>query len=327
MKWNFFAATLSVVLPIASIAALAQGDDGVQNAGPQQYWAPADKYSDAINKPLAGAVNQGKFDMKTWKYGPAANIPPGATRIWNPAMIKLKNGGKLFSATVSGSATPEAYCTEAVKPENDFIWTEMQHAPGTWHDVANMWAGCPAAHAIPGARISYENEREEQQALDGGALWLSVPTIRNPQEAQLAANWAFYPPLGHRSNGGGAANMWSKLSGGNYRQTINDNLILVLMIETLDGIASAEKIAQTKGITAVFAASGDLGNFSGYSQGSPDYERLINVVHDAAIKAKIHLCGPGAWANRPNFTCFQGNLPVPGGRRGGRGGAAPAAAQ
>ncbi|HVU00050.1 MAG TPA: hypothetical protein VHE33_21300 [Acidobacteriaceae bacterium] len=45
------------------------------------------------------------------------------------------------------------------------------------------------------------------------------------QEAQAAANWAFHPPLGHRSNGGGGANMWSKLSGGNYRQTINDNLI------------------------------------------------------------------------------------------------------
>ena len=58
-------------------------------------------------------------------------------------------------------------------------------------------------------------------------------------------------------------------------------------------------------MTAVFAASGDLGNFSGYRQGTPDYERAINIVHDAAIKAGVRLCGPLAWRDRPDFTCFQ----------------------
>jgi hypothetical protein len=36
----------------------------------------------------------------------------------------------------------------------------------------------------------------------------------------------------------------------------------------------------------VFAASGDLGNFSGYKQGDPDYGRAINIVHDADTQAK-----------------------------------------
>ena len=58
-------------------------------------------------------------------------------------------------------------------------------------------------------------------------------------------------------------------------------------------------------MTAIFAASGDLGNFSGFRQGTPDYERAINIVHDAAIKAGVRLCGPFAWRDRPDFTCFQ----------------------
>lgn len=58
-------------------------------------------------------------------------------------------------------------------------------------------------------------------------------------------------------------------------------------------------------MTALFAASGDLGNFSGFRQGTPDYERAINIVHDAAIKANVRLCGPFAWRDRPDFTCFQ----------------------
>jgi hypothetical protein len=28
-------------------------------------------------------------------------------------------------------------------------------------------------------------------------------------------------------------------------------------------------------------------------------------VHDAAIKAGVRLCGPFAWVDRPDFTCFQ----------------------
>jgi 2-keto-3-deoxy-L-rhamnonate aldolase RhmA len=81
--------------------------------------------------------------------------------------------------------------------------------------------------------------------------------------------------------------------------------VLIEMIETLDGALAAREIAAIPGVTAVFAASGDLGNFSGYKQGDPDYERLINVVHDAALAAGKRLCGPFAWRDRPDFTCFQ----------------------
>ncbi len=78
--------------------------------------------------------------------------------------------------------------------------------------------------------------------------------------------------------------MWGGVPGG-YRNTINDNIVLVLMIETLEGLKNADEIAKVPGVTAVFAASGDLGNFSGFRQGTPDYERAINIVHDAATQS------------------------------------------
>jgi len=87
--------------------------------------------------------------------------------------------------------------------------------------------------------------------------------------------------------------MWGGVPGG-YRNTINDNLVPILMIETLEGLKNADAIAKVPGVTAIFAASGDLGNFSGYKQDDPDYERAINIVHDAAIKAGVKLCGPFA---------------------------------
>ena len=97
--------------------------------------------------------------------------------------------------------------------------------------------------------------------------------------------------------------MWGGVPGG-YRATINDNIVLILMIETIEGVKNAHEIAKIPGVDALFAASGDLGNFSGYAQGTPDYERLINVVHDAAIGGQAAL-RPVRLARPASFTCFQ----------------------
>ena len=218
----------------------------------------------------------------------------------------MMQGGKVTGGTLFSATDPSTYCAMA-NAGYDFIWTEMQHDQHDWQAVARMWRTCPNAKAVPGVRVAYTDEREIQHALDAGALVVVVPTVDTVEEAREAANWTYFPPKGRRSNGGGQAfdaSMWGGVPGG-YRNTINDNVVLILMIETLEGLANADEIAKVPGVTAVFAASGDLGNFSGYRQGTPDYERAINIVHDAAIKAGVRLCGPLAWRDRPDFSCFQ----------------------
>jgi len=291
MKRLLFAAALS--------AALATGQTQFPLA------APAGKDSGAIKTPLPGGVNQGPIDPATWKYGPQFK-PPADAKIWNPVKLKLMRGEKVTGGTVFSSTDPSTYCAMA-NAGYDFIWTEMQHDQHDWGAVARMWRTCPHAKAVPGVRIAYADEREIQHATDAGALVIVVPTVDDVAEATAARNWTYFPPLGRRSNGGGQAfdpAMWGGVPGG-YRATINDNIVLILMIETIEGVKNAREIAAIPGVTALFAASGDLGNFSGFAQGSPDYERLINSVHDAAIGAGKRLCGPFAWKDRPDFTCFQ----------------------
>ena len=267
--------------------------------------APAGVDSKARSTAPAGADNQGAFDPATWKYGPAFNPPAGA-KIWNPVKLKLMQGGKVTGGTLFSATDPSTYCAMA-NAGYDFIWTEMQHGQRDWDQAARMWRTCPHAKAVPGARVAYADEREIQHAVDAGALVIVVPTVDTVEEAIAARNWTYFPPLGRRSNGGGQAfdaSMWGGVPGG-YRQTINDNVVLILMIETLEGLKNAAEIAKVPGVTGVFAASGDLGNFTGYRQGSPDYERAINIVHDAAVNAGVRLCGPIVWRDRPDFTCFQ----------------------
>jgi 2-keto-3-deoxy-L-rhamnonate aldolase RhmA len=294
--------------------AIAQDDSEAVKAAtyPLAPAAGVDSHGDKVAPP--GAVNQGPFNDKTWVRGHAWDPPAGA-KIWNPVKLKLMQGGKITSITVNGNDDPAVYCA-AANSGVDFIWTEMQHSAGTWDSVQKMWNACPHAKAVAGVRVANANEFDEQHALDLGAMVLVIPTVRSLAEAKEAVKWAYYPPLGERSRG--ATTPAVRRVPGGYRNTANDNIVLILMIETLDGIKDADKIAALPGVSAVFAASGDLGNFSGYKAGDPDYERLINIVHDAALRAHVGLCGPYTWVNRPDFNCFQGpgdtsDAPPPGG--------------
>ncbi|HZP60228.1 MAG TPA: aldolase/citrate lyase family protein, partial [Opitutaceae bacterium] len=287
----------------------ANADPYANNAAPGTLAfplaAPAGKDSNARTSAPAGAVNQGPFDAAGWKYGHAFDAP-GGSKIWNPVKIKMMQGGKVTGGTLFASTDPAIYCAMA-NAGYDFIWTEMQHDSRDWENVAKMWQACPHAKAVPGVRVAYADEREIQHALDAGALVIVVPTVRTVEEGKAGRDWTYFPPLGKRSQGGGpafSADFWGTVPGG-YRNTINANVVLIEMIETVGGAAQAREIAAIPGVDAVFAASGDLGNFSGYKQGDPDYERLINVVHDAALAAGKRLCGPLAWRDRPDFTCFQ----------------------
>jgi 2-keto-3-deoxy-L-rhamnonate aldolase RhmA len=319
------AASGSVVFGFGNILARTQSNQSTEdnssgktagNGSAVQYStdfplaAPAGQDSDAIDKALPGAVNAGPLNEQSWQRGPADAPPPNA-KIWNPVMIKMMKGEKVTGGTLFSSDSPETYCAMA-NAGYDFIWVEMQHDSRDWENVGRMWAACPHAKAVPGVRVADADEREIQHAVDLGALVLIVPTVRSEQQGIQARDWAFFPPLGDRSLGGGQAftpAFWGNVPGG-YRATINQNLVLIEMIETLPALMQAKQIAAIPGVTAIFAAAGDLANRSGYRAGSPDFERLINIVHDAAISEHKRLCGPISWVNRPDFTCFQAGTEI-----------------
>jgi 2-keto-3-deoxy-L-rhamnonate aldolase RhmA len=254
--------------------------------------------------PLHAQPSGERFRADEFRYGPRNDLPPGqVAEIWNPAMRKLREGGPLIGGTIRGT-DPRTYCAMA-GAGYDFLWIEKQHEAITWEQVARMWRTCPGA-AAPGVRVAYADEREIQHAADMGGLVIVVPTIDTVEEAQAAIDWTYFPPLGRRSFGGGQGpgEMWNRVPGG-YRQTWNDNVVLILMIETLEGVENAREIAKLPGVTGIFAASGDIGNFSGYREGDPEYDRLIQEIEIAAREAGVHLCGPLRWADRPGYTCFQ----------------------
>jgi len=220
---------------------------------------------------------------------------------FNTVKAKLENGEQVVGGTVS-TADLNIYCAMA-NAGFDFLWIEMQHSPLTYQEVATMIRACPGP-AIPFIRVHTDSEGDIQKAVDIGALGVIVPMVDTVEKIQNAITYAKFPPVGKRSQGGG---QYGTLWGREYRQKANDNIMIVAMIENPAGIAIADQIAGLEHVDVVFAASSDIGSFTGLRQGNPEYEALITRIKDATLAAGKYLAGPSAWkGTRDGYTFFQG---------------------
>jgi 2-keto-3-deoxy-L-rhamnonate aldolase RhmA len=155
-----------------------------------------------------------------------------------------------------------------------------------WADIEKMIAACPEIPgAIPMVRMPDEAESSIQHATDIGALGIIMPTVDDVAKAQATVRYAKYPFEGRRSLGGGQAPRIWGVNGINYRQTANDNMLVVAMIETPTGVSNAYDIARIPGIDVLLVANTDLGNFSGYQQTDDGYQEMVKKIHDATLKA------------------------------------------
>src|SRR5436190_10679738 len=230
---------------------------------------------------IGGSTLPDKPDARGWGWQVKALMSPATPRpLYNKAKELLLQDKMISSLTIS-SLDPDGYCED--RKHYDFIWFEMQHSTMSWDDVRRMVIACPGPDgAAPFIRMPDALEANMQKATDLGAIGIIVPTVDDALEARDAARFARYPPTGRRSSGGGSFNqVWP---GVNYRATINDNMLVTVMIETLEGVANAEEIAATAGIDVVILGNNDLSSFSGWQQNDPRYQDALIKVRNAALK-------------------------------------------
>ena len=212
----------------------------------------------------------------------AQSVTGAKPALYNTAKQKLLEGKQVFSFTQSTFDIP-GYC-EAAK-HYDFTWFEMQHSTLEFKDIEAMIAACPRAGATPMIRLPDAQEWHIQHATDIGALGIVVPTVDDVDRAREAAKWARYPPVARRSTGQGQARSIWGINGVNYAKTFNDNMLVVIMIETPTGVANAYDIASVPGVDVVIIGNNDLSVFSGFPQDDDRYQALVKKIHDDTLRA------------------------------------------
>ena len=81
--------------------------------------------------------------------------------------------------------------------------------------------------------------------------------VNNRAEAQALASYSLYPPKGKRSNGPIRAAMYGEAS--NYQKIANDEVLVIPMIETQEGIDNIDEILSVPGISGIYIGPADMG--------------------------------------------------------------------
>jgi 2-keto-3-deoxy-L-rhamnonate aldolase RhmA len=232
-------------------------------------------------------------DSRGWGWMTKSYVSPTAQRpFYNIAKEKLFSDKQVTSYTITAFA-PDFYCE--VRKHFDYVWFEMQHSTLSFDEVRRMITACPGlGMAAPMIRMPDALEANIQKAVDLGVLGVIIPTVDDALEARDAARFSRFPPFARRSSGGGAAGtLWADVPGG-YRQTINDNFLVVVMLETIESIINADEIANTYGVDVVIQGNNDLSQFSGWAQTDDRYQDLLITSHNATLKAGKYWGNAGA---------------------------------
>src|SRR5262249_30456759 len=109
-----------------------------------------------------------------------------------------------------------------------------------------------------------------------------------------------YPPIGMRSSGPVRAVHYG---GADYLAKANDEIVVMAMIETKEGLANLDAICATKGLDAVYIGPADLSFALGLPPGHdktaafhlPTCEKIRDAAHKHGIKAFMH-CASATFA-------------------------------
>lgn len=182
----------------------------------------------------------------------------------------------------------------------DALVVDMQHG---LTDMANLWPMLQAisqTDTVPVVRVAWNDPATIMKALDLGAYGILVPLINTAEDAAKAVAACRYPPVGMRSSGPVRAVHYG---GADYVAKANDEIVVMGMVETKEGLANLDAICATAGLDAVYIGPSDLAFAIGMTPrpDNPDpshmatCDRIRDAAHKRGIKACMH-CASAAFA-------------------------------
>ena len=182
------------------------------------------------------------------------------------------------------SAFPSPYVTELLGGSGyDWIMLDTEHSP---NDVPQVMAQLQALDAAQQQRPTSAVVRPAwndsvliKRYLDIGAQTLLVPFVQNAQEAQAAVDAMRYAPAGIRGMGGStrASNFGRDSS---YIAQAQQELCLLVQVETQEALAEIEAIAAIEGVDGIFIGPADLSASLGHI-GNPGHPEVQAAIQDA----------------------------------------------
>lgn len=165
----------------------------------------------------------------------------------------------------------------------DWLLFDGEHAP---NDLTTLLAQLQAVAPYPVhpvARPPVGATHLIKQYLDIGFTTLLVPMVDTAEQASALVRAVRYPPNGVRGVGSaiGRASRWNRIDG--YLDGADEQICLLVQVETLQGLSNLAEIAAVDGVDGVFIGPSDLSAAMGH-RGKPGHPDVQAAIEGAIAK-------------------------------------------
>lgn len=178
---------------------------------------------------------------------------------------------------------PGPYAAEiAAGSGYDWLLFDTEHSPG---DPLTVLPQLQAVAAYPVSAVVRPASNDAvliKRLLDFGAQTLLIPYVQGAHEAKDAVSAMRYPPRGIRGVSGlTRATRFGRVA--NYAALAEEELCLLVQVETVAALKRLEEIAAVEGVDGVFIGPADLAASMGYA-GQPGHPAVKQAVEDAIVR-------------------------------------------
>ncbi len=217
-------------------------------------------------------------------------IKVGGCGLKNPVKEKLKTGKPSVGTwvTIGHPDVPERLAALGF----DWIIFDTEHSPMDVPSIQTlMQAMSYTRECVPFIRVAWNDMVLVKRALDIGAYGLVIPWVNTREEALNAVRYCRYPPEGVRGFGPRRAAMFDP----DYVKTANDEILLVVQIETEKALSNLDEILSVEGIDACFIGPYDLSmSLGAFTQwNNPKFMDAVDKVLKTSLK----------WGVAPGMHC------------------------
>ena len=189
----------------------------------------------------------------------------------NRAKRKLNNGEVVTIVSGDGDAELIDFLGQF---DVDGIWLEGEHGPLSWQQIGDRSRACDLWGMTSVTRVNKNDAGLIMRTLDRGSMGVAVPHVNSLTAAEQVVQAAKYAPIGMRGMYGGRQSYGVK----NYFQQANDQILVVVLIEELEGIDNLAEILTVDHIDVFFVAPSDLAQTMGHvgNWAHPEVQEVID---------------------------------------------------
>lgn len=166
----------------------------------------------------------------------------------------------------------------------DWLLLDGEHSPNTLTTLLAQLqavAAYPGTHPIGRVPLGHGEAGTAliKQFLDLGFQTILVPMVDTAEQAAALVKAMRYPPDGVRGMAGARASRWGRYP--NYAKEANEQVCLLVQVETKAGLDNLDAIAAVPGVDGIFIGPADLSASLGYV-GQATHPEMLKVI-DGAI--------------------------------------------